>query len=252
MIKISIITATFNSQNTIIDCINSVSKQDYKNIEHILVDGNSSDNTRKLLLERIENIDFLISEPDLGIYDAFNKGLKLATGDIVGFLNSDDCYASDNVLNIIASEFESDPNLCALYGDLVYVKYDNINTIARYWKSSDYPGTLKYGWMPPHPTLYVRHCFYNKIDGFDSNFKISADYLSILKLFKIQNFKSKYIPKVMVKMRLGGVSNRSFSSILNKTLEDFLVLKKFNSSLFRILIILFFKNIKIFRQLIIK
>lgn len=224
--KISIVTATWNCKSTVLDCLNSVAGQTWKNREHIVVDGASTDGTLELLQAHSPNPGTLRSGPDKGIYDALNKGIALATGDVVGFLHADDLYAHPQVLEHIAGAFK-DPAVCAVYGDLLYVRKHDITRVVRHWHSSRVTSRrLAWGWMPPHPTLYVRRSHYQAIGGFDTRYRISADYLSILQLFKRPGFKSIYLPEVLVKMRLGGASNRSLNALIRKTKEDWRALRQ--------------------------
>lgn len=224
--KITVITATWNSAQTIQDCLDSVKRQSYQNAEHIVVDGASTDGTVECIEANIESISRFVSERDEGIYDALNKGLKLATGEIVGFLHADDIYQDEDVLARVAQAFE-DPAVCAVYGDLDYVLRDNPSKIIRRWRSEPYrPGMLSWGWMPPHPTLYVRREWYERIGFFDTRLKIAADYLSILRLFSNPQFHTAYLPNVLVKMRLGGESNKSLSNIYRKSKEDLNALRE--------------------------
>ena len=226
--KISIITATWNCLETVSDCLSSVAHQSYKNYEHIVVDGKSTDGTIEILEGHRDKLAVFISEPDSGIYDALNKGILHSSGDIIGFLHADDVYAEVDILERIADKFK-DPNISAVYGDLQYVKRNDLSHVVRNWKSSKYnQKNLKRGWMPPHPTLYVRRDWYFRINGFDTRYKISADYHSILRLFSYNDFSSAYIPDVLVKMRLGGVSNRSIKNIFLKSSEDLDALKRSN------------------------
>jgi glycosyltransferase len=219
-LKISIITVTLNAANTIGDCLDSVAWQIYENREHIVIDGVSRDSTLGILRARRSQIAVLVSEPDQGIYDALNKGIAYAKGDVVGFLHADDLYASPHVLTDIASAF-SDPEVCAVYGDLQCVRKEDTSYVVRHWRSSVFTSRrLAWGWMPPHPTFYVRLKWYDRIGGFDTRYQIAADYLSILQMFGQSDFKAVYLPKVLIKMRLGGVSNRSLRSILSKSRED--------------------------------
>jgi len=243
--KISIITVSLNSYETLSDCIYSVATQSYKNREHIIIDGASTDGTLKILLENTDNLFRFISEPDNGIYDAFNKGLRQVNGDVVGFLNADDMYASANTLDVIAKAFE-DPSICAIYGDLYYVSRYDERKIIRRWKSSKF-SQLRFflGWMPPHPTFYVRKEWYEKTKGFDSHYKISADYFSILNLFSHPNFKTTYIPTLLIKMRIGGASNKSIKNIVLKSREDLNALQRSGVGG---VVTLFFKNIRKLKQ----
>lgn len=223
--RISIITATYNCAATLGDALVSVATQHYSNYEHVLIDGASNDGTLALLESRRGQIATLISEPDKGIYDALNKGIHNATGDVVGFLHADDVYADARVLERIANAF-ADPSVTAVYGDLQYVHKQDTNSIVRHWRAGPYSRRkLGWGWMPPHPSLYVRREAYTRIGGFDIQYRIAADYDSILKLFTLPDFKAVYIPEVLVKMRVGGASNRSLENILRKSREDYAVLR---------------------------
>ena len=224
--KISVITACFNSENTIRSAIESVLSQDYENIEYIVVDGASTDGTLRIVNDYSERISRIISEPDKGIYDALNKGIEAATGDLVGFLHSDDLFADDSTLRTVAESAEGQD---AVYGDLNYVSAHDTSHIVRRWKSKDFtPDLLKQGWMPPHPSLYLRRDIYRDQGGFDRSFRIASDYESVLRYFSQPDFKARYIPKVLVTMRLGGVSNGSLRGILRKMSEDYAALRKNN------------------------
>jgi glycosyltransferase len=224
-ITISIITATYNCASTLPDCFYSVAQQTYTHREHLLVDGASTDGTIDIIKQHTNQITSFITEPDKGIYDALNKGLKLSKGDVVGFLHADDLYASDEVLSKIAKAFE-DPNVCAVYGDLEYVSQQDTSKVIRRWQSKPFKQQdLGWGWMPAHPTLYVRREWYSRIGGFDTSYRIAADYLSILKFFMNPEFKAVYVPDVLVTMRLGGASNQSFKAIIKKTKEDWRALR---------------------------
>ena len=218
-IKISIITAVYNNKKTIKDAIESVLNQTYKNIEYVIVDGDSKDGTVDIIKQYESKIDKFISEPDNGIYDAMNKGIKLATGDIIGFLNSDDFYASNNVLEKVANEF-IDKKVDSVYGDLVYVDNKDITKVVRYWKSKPYKeGFFKKGWHPPHPTFFVKREIYEKYGKFRLEFKIAADYELMLRFLEKHKISTAYIPEVLVKMRAGGTSNKSISNIIKANLE---------------------------------
>ena len=222
--KISIITITFNSAKTIQRALDSVQSQTYKDIEHIIVDGASTDGTKELIetYAKAHNNVRWISEKDKGIYDALNKGIKLATGDIIGFLHSDDVFYSPDSIGQIAAAFE-DEKVDVVYGDLQYCKGPKV---VRRWKSNDFnPCALKYGWMPPHPTVYVRREVYQQVGEYDEWFRISADYDMMLRIFTA-GYKSQYIPKVLVCMETGGASNKNTKARLSKTQEDYIVLKK--------------------------
>ena len=224
--KISIITATFNSGKFIESCIKSILKQNYKKFEIIIIDGLSTDSTIKKikkLLDKHNNIKFF-SEKDLGIYHALNKGIEKANGDIIGFVHSDDLLYNKNVLSNIIDVFKNS-NIDGVYGDLKYVEKQNTNKVIRYWKSKDFkPNLINKGWTPPHPTLYLRKKVYEKHGLFDLNYKISSDYDFMTKIFMDNTFNFKYIPKVITKMRVGGISNKNIKNVLIKSLEDYKVI----------------------------
>jgi len=223
---VSIITATWNCQATVADCLASVGGQTWPHRQHVVVDGASTDGTLDVLQAHRQQLAVLQSEKDRGIYDALNKGLALATGDVVGFLHADDLYAHPQVLQRVAQAF-ADPSVCAVYGDLQYVRQHDTTQVVRHWQSSSARASrLAWGWMPPHPTLYVRREWYQRIGGFDTRYRIAADYLSILQLFSQPGFKAVYLPEVLVKMRLGGASNRSLRNIARKTGEDWRALRQ--------------------------
>jgi len=225
-LRISVITAVYNRVDTIADALDSVQAQTWPHVEHVVIDGASKDGTTQLLEARKDELDVFISERDKGIYDALNKGIANATGDIVGFLHADDLFASDEILAKVAKLFE-DPSVGAVYGDLVYVKKEDVSKVVRYWKSGGFSkAKLAHGWMPPHPTLYVRRSIYQELGGFDTQFRIAADYDSMLRYLGKGGVKPSYLPEVMVRMRLGGESNRSFANVMKKSKEDYLALKK--------------------------
>ena len=222
--------------------------QNYTNYQYIIIDGASSDETINVIKSNLSIISIYQSSPDTGIYDALNKGIALADGDVIGFLHSDDIFSSNNVLSMIANAFE-DSSVSATYGDLTYVKRQNISKIIRRWKSNKFRrDALNTGWMPPHPTLYVRREWYNNIGDFDTSFKISADYLSILKFFLNPNFKAHYIPFQLVTMRLGGVSTNSIGKLLIKTSEDWKALRMCKFGIWKSIHALLGKNIRKFNQ----
>ena len=218
--KISIITVVYNNERTIREAINSVLKQTYSDIEYVIIDGNSIDKTVQLVNEYSDQLGYFISEKDKGIYDAMNKGIKAATGEVIGILNSDDLYRDTTVIETVMNEFIQNPTLDIVYGDLVYVKNNNVDKVVRYWKSNSY---YKYffetGNVPPHPSLFVKREVYEQVGYFDLNYKLAADYEFMLRMFKKFDFKSKYINKVIVKMRLGGATNQSYSNIKRQNIE---------------------------------
>ena len=223
--KISIITVCYNSQKTIIDTLDSLASQLDQNVEHIIVDGASTDSTLNIV-KNFPHVAKIVSEPDKGIYDAMNKGIKSATGDVIGTLNADDFYIDNSVLSDVAKVFE-DESVEACFADLVYVSHDDTNKIVRYWKSQDYvTGLFKSGWMPAHPTFFARKRVYEKYGLFDLNYKIAADFELLFRLIEQSKIKTKYIPKVIVKMRLGGTTNKSLSNVIAQNKEIITILKK--------------------------
>lgn len=222
--KISIITATYNSEKNIVECLQSVAVQTYKNIEHIIIDGGSTDRTLEII-KSAPSVAKYISEPDNGIYDALNKGIGLATGDIIGFLHSDDSIGSPRIIQKIAELF-SQQNIQGVFGDLVFVNSENTNKIVRTWKSKRFDRkNIKYGWMPPHPTLYLRKEVYQKHGPFDTSFKIAGDYNFMVSVMKDKKIYLEYLPEIITKMRMGGASTGSLKGILKKSKEDIRALK---------------------------
>ena len=235
---VSVITATYNSLINIKSSLDSVINQDYRDIEIIIIDGNSTDNTLSVVKKYQQNHTFikLISENDNGIYDALNKGLNLASGDIIGFVHSDDFLASKDIINNIVSMINSQ-NLEGVYGDLQYVDKFNTQKVIRNWKSCDFKlGLLKQGWMPPHPSLFLKKEVYDKHGLFDLSYKISADYDFMLRIFKDTKLKFGYLPKVITKMRVGGASNRSLKNVIKKSKEDYRTIRSNNVGNFLTLI----------------
>jgi glycosyltransferase len=222
--KISVITASYNSSSTIADTLRSVAEQDYPDIEHIIIDGGSKDNTMEIV-RSFPHVSIAISEKDKGIYDAMNKGVQRATGDIVAILNSDDFYNSSSVLSAVAFQFR-DQNIDAVYGDLQYVKQDNTNLVSRYWKAGKFnPSKFFYGWMPPHPAFFVRRKVYDQVGLFNTTLRTSADYELMLRILVKHKVKAAYLPAVLVKMREGGLSNSSLSHRIKANKEDRLAWK---------------------------
>lgn len=218
--KISIITSTFNSEKTLQDTLDSIQGQNYSEVETIVIDGGSQDGTLELI-KKNKSITKYISEQDNGIYDALNKGVKLATGEIIGFVHSDDLLADTSILTKIAEKIKSE-GLDGIYGDLDYVDKNNTNKIIRAWKSCSFqPKLLKQGWMPAHPTLFLKKEVYEKHGLFDTSYKIAADYDFMLRILKDESLKFGYLPEVITKMRVGGASNRSIKNIIQKTKEDY-------------------------------
>lgn len=222
---ISVITATYNCAATVEDCLRSIQGQSHAAREHIVIDGASRDGTVDVLNRNRAHLSLMVSEPDRGIYDALNKGIARATGDVLGFLHADDLYAGDDVLARVAEAF-GDPSVDAVFGDLVYVDKTNTESVIRYWQAGEFAQRkLRQGWMPPHPTLYLRRELYDHHGGFDTSFKIAADYDFMLRVLKSVGGRVVYLPHVLVRMRVGGASNRSIANIVRKSAEDLRALR---------------------------
>jgi len=212
-LKISLVTVCFNSARTIENTILSILSQQYLHLEYIIIDGGSRDGTVDII-KKFDNVDLLISEPDKGIYDAMNKGIYHATGDIIGFLNADDIYAHPNVLEKVSRVFEND-RLEACYGDLLYFSENQPNKVRRYWKSKPFsPGLFAKGWCPPHPTFFCRRALYEKWGGFNLSYAMGNDVELMMRFLEKHQVIGHYIPEVLVKMRLGGASNRNITNII--------------------------------------
>jgi len=226
--KVSIITATYNSESTIEMCLKSVLNQTYSDIEYIIVDGASKDKTLSIVkhFTKAHKTIKIISEKDQGIYDALNKGIALATGDIIGFVHSDDFLANPNIITSIVEAFNIN-NADGVYGDLHYVSHKNTDNIIRNWVSQPFrQKLLKQGWMPAHPTLYLKKKVYDIHGAFNLEYSIAADYDYILRIFRLADLNFYYLPKTIVKMRVGGASNRSLKNIVQKTKEDYRAVKQ--------------------------
>jgi glycosyltransferase involved in cell wall biosynthesis len=225
-VRISIITATWNCADTVVDCLESVAGQTYAEREHIVIDGASTDGTVEMLRSHRAGLAALVSEPDRGIYEALNKGIARATGDVIGFLHADDVYADARVLARVAERF-ADPGVQAVYGDLVYLRRGEGERVLRRWRSGAYrPARLARGWMPPHPTLYLRRALYERHGTFDVSYRIAADYDFVLRVFsRLQEAEVGYIPETLVHMRTGGASNRSLANLVRKSAEDWRALR---------------------------
>ncbi len=224
--QISIITATYNSQKFIQDALQSYKSQTYPDKELIIIDGKSNDETLEILAENEELINALVSEKDKGIYDALNKGLNLAEGNIIGILHSDDFFANDDVLNLVSQKFAENLTLEAVYGDLQYVDRENPNKVIRNWVSGAYDiSKFGKGWMPPHPTLFIKKNCFEKFGNYNLSYKSAADYDLILRFLFKHQIQVAYIPQVLVKMRVGGLSNKSLKNRINANKEDRLALK---------------------------
>lgn len=211
--KITIITVSFNSEKTIKKTLESVANQSFEKIEHIIIDGKSSDKTLSII-KKFSHIKKIISTSDDGVYHAMNKGLELARGDVVGFLNSDDFYANDEVIATVAREFKKDASLEACYADLIYVSRFKTSKIIRYFKSKKFKkGLFSKGWCPPHPTFFVRRSVYQRFGKFDLNYRIASDVDLMMRFLEIHKVKFRYIPEIWVKMRMGGITNKNLKNI---------------------------------------
>ena len=212
--KISIITVVYNNAKTISSAINSVLNQSHIDIEYIVIDGASTDGTIEIINKYRNKISIIVSEKDKGIYDAMNKGITMATGDIIGILNSDDLYNSNSILEIVNEQFQKDNTLQVLYGDLVYVDKNDISKIVRKWNSCVYyPDFFEHGNVPPHPSLFLKQDVYKTVGLFNLEYKLAADYEFMLRVFKNHSFKIKYINQILVRMRLGGATNKNLKNI---------------------------------------
>jgi glycosyltransferase len=219
MLKVTIITATYNSGKTIGDTLAAIAAQDYPNIEHLIIDGQSTDNTLNIVAD-YPHVAKVISEKDQGIYDAMNKGINLATGDIIGLLNSDDFYVSTDVVSKVVERMQAEKT-SSLYGDLVYVHPNQTQKILRTWIAGKFRKVkFMYGWMPPHPTFFVRREIYARLGQFTIKLKSAADYELMLRFLFKENISVSYLPQVMVKMRAGGMSNASIQNRIHANRED--------------------------------
>lgn len=220
--KISLITTTYNSAATLRDTMESVLAQTYTDVEYLVIDGASSDGTIGIIREyepRFGGRMRWLSEPDKGLYDAMNKGIKMATGDVVGILNSDDFFTSDDILEQVVSVFL--PNVDAVYGDIHFVRPNDLNKCVRYYSSRLFrPWALRFGYMPAHPSFYARRELFERNGGYSLDYKLAADYEMMVRLFYKEKIRYKYLPIDMVTMRTGGMSTKSIRNRLQLTKED--------------------------------
>jgi glycosyltransferase involved in cell wall biosynthesis len=224
--KVSVVTVCFNAAKTIVDTLASVAAQTHPEIEHIVIDGGSTDGTPDLVREHGTRVGRLISEPDNGLYDAMNKGIVQATGDVIAFLNADDVYAGPTVVERVV-ETLSDPSLDACYANLVYVAPDDSGRVVRVWRSREYsPGLFRRGWMPAHPTLFVRRRVFDLLGNFDTRFPRQADFDLTMRFFELGRIHARFVPEFWVRMRTGGVSNSSVRGVLKGNLEAWRICKK--------------------------
>jgi glycosyltransferase involved in cell wall biosynthesis len=224
--KISLITVTYNSEKYLADCIESVLMQDHPDIEHIIIDGKSKDSTVEIIRKYESRIAQWVSETDRGMYDAINKGIDMATGDIIGILNSDDMYASPDVVSKIATAF-TEKNTDSLFGDLEYVDQEDTEKIYRVWKGKPYKRSLFHmGWMPAHPTFYIKRSLVQEYGGYESHYFTASDYEFMARYLFRHNISSQYLPQLIVKMRRGGASNKSIYQRFRANRRDYLAMKK--------------------------
>lgn len=219
-LPITLLTASWNSGLTIGETLRSVARQSYPAIEHIIIDGASRDDTLAVVEREGEHVARILSEPDKGIYDAYNKGISLASHDIIGFINSDDFYVHKDVISEVMAAFSADPDLEAVHADLVYVDYYNTNRVVRHWKSRNFDEiSIKRGFIPAHPTVFLRRSVYNKVGLFNTDFRLAADYEFLLRVFHVYRVKSLYLPRIWVRMRVGGATGGGLASIKSQNNE---------------------------------
>ena len=225
-IKVTIITSIFNNKKFIGDAINSVNNQTYNNIEHIIVDGNSTDGSKEIIKNNMNKKIIFCCENDKGIYDALNKGIKMSSGDIIGVLHSDDIFTDSNVIMEVVNKFrEYDYDL--LYGNLNYISNKKNKRIIRRWRSNNFSfSKIKYGWMPPHPATFIKKKLFNKFGLYENKFEISADYDLLTRILTKKKISVGYLNKVLVLMRIGGKSNKSIRNIYQKMIEDYSIIKQ--------------------------
>lgn len=218
--KISIVTVCYNSAKTIRDTIESVLSQTYADVEYIIVDGASTDGTIEIVDSYRNQVSKFISEPDHGIYDAMNKGIAAATGDVVGLLNSDDVYEHKDVLTDVVSSFSERSSADIIFGDVVFASPDNMNRVVRYYRSSHFrPWKLRFGWMPPHPATFVRREVYEKYGLYSLNYRIASDYEIFVRWMLLNKLRYHYLDAVLVRMRTNGVSTSGWKSSVVITKE---------------------------------
>ncbi len=223
-LKISLITVCYNAKNTIEHCIQSVAAQSYKNLEYIIIDGGSTDGTVEIINQYREHVNVFLSEPDQGIYDAMNKGIKLAGGDIIGMLNADDSFADNGVLTAVAEAFQQ-PDALITYGDLNYV--NAAGAIIRKWRSGVYKtGLFNRGWMPPHPTFYCKRELFSRFGYYSLEYGTAADYELMLRFIHLNGTYAYYIKKVLINMKVGGISNKNFNARVKGLFFDLKAMNK--------------------------
>lgn len=232
--KISIITVCYNSEKTLETTIESVINQTYKNIEYILVDGGSKDGTLSLIKKYEKNISKWVSEEDKGLYDAMNKGVSMATGEVLGLINSDDLFCDNKALEKVMNVFKNDDKLDSVYADLYYVAQNDTGKVVRRWITGKQK-PFKYGWHPAHPTFYIKKSVYDKYGLFDLSFKLAADFEIMLRFLDKYKISTSYLNEPLVKMRLGGETNKSLKNIYNQNVECLKAFKKNELRAFKLL-----------------
>jgi glycosyltransferase involved in cell wall biosynthesis len=223
-VKISIVTPVYNGEGTVSDTLASVRNQSFDDVEHIAIDGGSTDGTLAIL--QSHDSVRVVSEPDQGLYDAMNKGIALASGDVVGILNADDLYAHDKVLDQVA-ETIGGRDVQSCYADLVYVDRDDTEKVVRYWTSNTFvPGSFERGWLPAHPTFFVQRQVYEQFGSFDLNYRIQSDFELTMRFLEVNRVTSHYVQDIWVRMRMGGHTNKSLKNILKGNMESYRACKK--------------------------
>lgn len=250
-LKVSIVTVCYNSSSTIKDTIESVLSQDYVDVEYIIVDGGSNDGTIDIVKSYGNKISTFVTEKDNGIYDAMNKGVALATGDIVGILNSDDFYESESILSYVVGAFDKKPEVDIVFGDVVFVEPSDLKKVTRFYRANRFSvWRLRFGWMPPHPATFIRKSAYEKVGAYSLKYKIAADYEMFVRQLYVHGLKYLYINKVLVRMRSGGVSTSGFKSSLRLNLEIVTACRNngLYTNIFMVLLKLPFKLYELFRK----
>jgi len=248
--KISVITVVYNSEKTIACAIESVASQSYQNVEHIVIDGGSTDGTLGIVSNYSDRLSFVVSEPDGGIYDAMNKGLNLATGDVIGTLNADDLYFDSECLKRVANEFKN-KNVESVFADLVFVNPDNLDRIVRYYSSEKFClGQFAYGWMPAHPTFFVRKDCYRMYGNYKTDYKIAADFELLVRFLLSNRITYSHIKNVIVKMRTGGVSTKNLMSnwILNQEIVRACRENDVDTNILKVMSKYFRKSLQLFQR----
>lgn len=217
--KVSIITVTRNSATTLVDALRSVAEQRHPNVEHIVIDGASTDATDKVVEQHGDRVAKYVSEPDTGIYDAMNKGLSIASGEVIGFLNADDRYSDPGVLERIVAAM-SQEGLDIVYGDVAFFRGDDSQSIVRHYRSDRFhPERLAWGWMPAHPAFFMRREIYQRVGSFKTDYRIAGDFEMMVRIFQNTDLRFKYLSEILVMMRSGGISNEGWRNTLLLNLE---------------------------------